>query len=355
MAEKIRAGFVGLGKIAQTQYLPALIRDGRAEPVALCDISESLAYKSAAAFNLPGDLAVSSLDELLRRKPQVVFVLTHDHESIARRLIDEGISVCVEKPLCWSAERAAELVQYASDRGVKLYACYMKRFDPTFEAFAEHLRTADSILSADVLCYAGNNKKWCDPLFSIQKESADEKAAAKRLLGKAWDDFYAARPEQRPESQLLLQLGIHQINLLHVLLGDFTVEACVRRKRGGVLSISAIFDARGTAVNYSLVPLFDAPWDWRESYTAVCRDKLLRYEPGCPFLSVSVARLRIFDDTFGLGFSEYKAGYGNPFARMVHAILDALEGDGPADERLSPDQAVRDLHTVETMLRNCRS
>lgn len=354
MVDKYRVGVIGLGKIAQTQYIPALLRDERTELSALCDISESLARKSTAVFGQPECLAVSSIEELIARRPQVVFVLTHDHEEIVQRLIDEGISVCVEKPLCWSSAHAAALVTRAREKGVKLYACYMKQFDPTFEAFTEQIRAAGEILSVNVQCLAGNNKKWCDPLFPIQKGCAEEKAVSKQMLSKAWDDFFVGQTELRPESQLLLQLGIHQINLLHALLGDYSVDACVRRVRAGKLSISAVFSTSCTPVSFSLVPLFDAPWDWNESYTVICRDRLLCYEPGCPFLGVSMARLRVKDGTNGLGQSELRAGYGNPFAMMIRAVFDSLDGAKPEEKRLSPEQAIQDLRVVETMLEHLR-
>ena len=110
----------------------------------------------------------------------------------------------------------------------------------------------------------------------------------------------------------------------------------------------------GVPVSFSLVPLFDAPWDWRESYTAVCRRTLLRYEPGCPFLNVSMARLFVTDETNGMGVSEYRGGYGNPFALMIRAVFDGFGGAGAEDPRLLPEQAVRDLQTVEAMLKTLR-
>ena len=124
--------------------------------------------------------------------------------------------------------------------------------------------------------------------------------------------------------------------------------------RAGKLSSSAVCSTGCTPVSFSLVPLFDAPWDWNESYTVICRDRLLCYEPGCPFLGVSMARLRVKDGTNGLGQSELRAGYGNPFAMMIRAVFDSLDGAKPEEKRLSPEQAVQDLRVVETMLEHLR-
>src|SRR3989338_3132719 len=54
----------------------------------------------------------TSLDRLLDRKPSALFVVTPDdtHGILARRALERGISVFVEKPLASTLREAAELV-----------------------------------------------------------------------------------------------------------------------------------------------------------------------------------------------------------------------------------------------------
>lgn len=346
----ITTAIVGLGKIAQTKYLPALLECENASIAALYDKSMSVTAKICRSCGLDPAVCAESLEHVIQAKPDVVFLLNHDHYEVAKTLLNAGISICVEKPLCWSAIQAEELCALAKARGVWLYAAYMKQFDAAFQEFRRMVQAYGPPLMLNISCYAGNNKRWCDPQYRIIKEQPEEKAAAKRCLKDAWSSFYREEGQQFSHqsalSQTLLQLGIHQINLLHQVLGPVEVCSVHNTAAQGIQTFSAILRREDTTVNYRLLPLFSGPWLWKESYEAVYPDRILVYEPGSPFLHTSESVLRIVGGN-GMADSSHRFEVEDPFRKMIRVIADS---HGTDLNLLDPEAAVRDIHTIEQLL-----
>ena len=351
---EIRVGIIGLGKISQTKYIPALHRHSYANIVGLCDKSRSLSEKIAEYYGYGKDCIAASIEELIAKNPHLVFILTHDHYNVAKALLNSGISVCVEKPLCWSSAQAEELYALAQEKGASLYACYMKQFDPAFVAFRERIAESGLPLMINISCFAGNNKKWCDPLYKIIKENADEKSDAKQELKKAWDKFYSedctGKQQDRSNSQLLLQLGIHQINLLHALVDDIDIDSFTAIDDNGVRKIFCTGMSEKLRINYTLIPLFNAPWVWKEKFEALYSDKVLEYEPGCPFLISADSTLRVCQGNDMMENSVYRFGYEDYFYTMIDHILNTFEQGVTPDYRCSAESAIKDIRFIETML-----
>lgn len=346
----ITTGIIGLGKIAQTKYLPVLLESENIRVTALYDKSASVTAGICQRYALPPSVCANSLEQVIQAKPDVVFLLNHDHYEVAKTLLTAGIGICVEKPLCWSSAQAGELAALAKQRGVPLYAAYMKQFDAAFEEFRRRVQAYGPPLMLNISCYAGNNKRWCDPQYRIIKELPEEKAEAKQNLKEAWNGFYREEGKQFSHqhalSQTLLQLGIHQINLLQEILGQ--VQVCTARHTlaQGIQTFSAILRREDTTVNYRLIPLFSGPWLWQESYEAVYPDKILVYEPGSPFLNTSESVLRVIGGE-GLASSTVRFGVEDPFRNMIRVIADT---HGTGAQLLDPEAAVRDIRTIEQML-----
>lgn len=348
----MKIGIIGLGKIAQTKYLPVLSKMRQVKMVALCDKSISLTDSVIKNNKLEETIACYSIDELIERKPEMVFVLTHEHYYISKKLIENKISVCVEKPLCWSSCQAKELAEYARNHGVKIFAAYMKQYDNTFKCLQNEISKRGTPLAVNITCYAGNNKKWCDSLFSIDKESLEEKKNTKQELKNAWDSFYAndlmGKTEGRTESQLLLQLGIHQLNLIKKLFGNVEVKSVLSSHNGNTCTINTLFHADpGISISYSLVPMFSGPWLWEEKYEIIFQDSLLIYHPGCPFLPISDAYLEIIDGKESLKKSTISMGMIDPFRIMIERIIDKCSGSEKDDSVL---EAIEDIELVEKIL-----
>lgn len=107
----MRVALVGLGYIAEHHY-QAVRKVGGAELI-VCDVNQA----SAEAFSeRPGvESAVTDIEELVVLKPDVAHVLTPPdvHYAVATRLIEAGIDVLLEKPICDRSSDAQRLITQA--------------------------------------------------------------------------------------------------------------------------------------------------------------------------------------------------------------------------------------------------
>ena len=178
------------------------------------------------------------------------------------------------------------------------------------------------------------------------------------MLKDAWNQFYSERQEtDRTSSQLLLQLGIHQINLLRTLFeSPLEIESCIATDEAGTRKISAVFSSQGHIINYTLIPLFQAPWVWRESFEALYTDKVITYEPGCPFLPTSQAALHVSTGDSETRRTETRLfSFADPFRNMIDSILSAYLQNHAVPDALSADFAASDIRFIESMLQKQRS
>jgi predicted dehydrogenase len=65
---------------------------------------------------------------------------TPTHHAVARKLIEEGISVLVEKPMTSTLEEARALCGFARERGVTLQVGHIERFNPVVLAALPHIK-----------------------------------------------------------------------------------------------------------------------------------------------------------------------------------------------------------------------
>ncbi len=102
----MQIGFIGLGAVVETAYLPALRRlGGRHRPL-------PRAMTSDCSRALPGIQRCSSLSALLAEPPDTLFITTSSlqHLPVLERALASGISrIVVEKPIVANLEQAARL------------------------------------------------------------------------------------------------------------------------------------------------------------------------------------------------------------------------------------------------------
>jgi len=75
----------------------------------------------------------------------VIAAPTRWHHPLAMELLDRGIHLLVEKPLCATLAEADELVNAARRRGVIVQVGHVERFNPAFTAAAPHLQNPQYI------------------------------------------------------------------------------------------------------------------------------------------------------------------------------------------------------------------
>jgi len=124
----LRAAIVGCGKIADS-HAAQMQRIRGCEIVAVCDREPLMARQLKERFRIGA--FYSDLATLLGDcHPDVVHITTppEGHLSLAKRCLDAGCHVYVEKPFTLNAADARELIAYAENRGLKITAGHDDQF-----------------------------------------------------------------------------------------------------------------------------------------------------------------------------------------------------------------------------------
>ena len=133
---KIRAAAVGVGAFGRNhaRVYRDLAQKGEVEFVGIVDHDHARASAVAAEF---GTHAFTSIDELLRAaKPEAasVAVPTIEHLNVARKLMEAGVDVLIEKPLAPSLTEADELIRLAQRTSRVGMVGHLERFNPAVRA-----------------------------------------------------------------------------------------------------------------------------------------------------------------------------------------------------------------------------
>lgn len=125
---------IGAGYFSQFQY-EAWSRIPEVEILAVCNRNQDRARATAEAYNIPkvlerADLE-SALDEL---KPDFLDVITppETHKEIVKLAANRGIHVICQKPLAPTLEESQEIVQLASDAGIRFLVHENWRWQPWY-------------------------------------------------------------------------------------------------------------------------------------------------------------------------------------------------------------------------------
>lgn len=188
-----RVGLLGAGYILEAHAKAVRAVPG-AELVAVCDVSRRRAEAAAAAHGIAK--ACTTLDDLLAAGVDAVHVLVPPqlHLELARRLLEAGVHVLVEKPMGIGAEACLGLAELAEARGLQLGVNHNFLFLPAYERLRAMLRDG-TIGRLDHV-----SLRWLYPLGLIQFGPYNN-----------W--------MLRAESNLLFELGPHLVAFMHDLVG----------------------------------------------------------------------------------------------------------------------------------------
>jgi UDP-N-acetylglucosamine 3-dehydrogenase len=117
--------------------------------VAICEIDPQRGKELADKY---GAALYSSIDDMLNNEKKLdaclVCTPTKTHSGIAKRIMEKGINVFVEKPLSFSSKECEEMMDVAERNKVILTSGYIERFNP---AVQEVKRLIDSNKYGDLL------------------------------------------------------------------------------------------------------------------------------------------------------------------------------------------------------------
>ncbi len=132
---RIKTAIVGLGKIARDQHIPS---------IAASDAFELVAVASPHS-TLDGVPCFQNIEELLKAVPDVAAVALcttpQVRYELARRALEQGCHVLLEKPPGATISEVQALVELAEQKGVTLFASWHSRFASAVEPARAWLAT----------------------------------------------------------------------------------------------------------------------------------------------------------------------------------------------------------------------
>jgi len=133
---KLRVAVIGAGRLGGF-HAQKLARFSDADLVAVVDPVEESCRRVAAACGTQGLADHGSL--LGHIDAAIVAAPTQQHFAIASDLLNWGVHLLVEKPLCATAAQADELVRLAKRNGAVLQVGHVERFNPALTAAVAHV------------------------------------------------------------------------------------------------------------------------------------------------------------------------------------------------------------------------
>jgi scyllo-inositol 2-dehydrogenase (NADP+) len=125
----ISVGIIGFGMSARVFHLPLI---GTNPLFSLQAVVSS--RPDDVHSQLPATPVVASIDEMVKRKPDLIVVTTPTatHYSLVKKALQAGIHVVVEKPFVGSSAHGEELLELAQAQGVLLSVFHNRRWDNGF-------------------------------------------------------------------------------------------------------------------------------------------------------------------------------------------------------------------------------
>ena len=130
-----KVGVIGVGHLGSLHAKMFLQIPG-VELVGLLDTDTDRAAKIAKELKTR---SFDTLDHLLENVEAVsIAATTSTHAMLARRAIECGVHVFIEKPITSTIAEAQELIALAKDRGVKIQVGHIERFNPALLALEKY-------------------------------------------------------------------------------------------------------------------------------------------------------------------------------------------------------------------------
>ncbi len=134
---KMKIGIIGLGDIAKKGYLPVLTEKENIE-IILCTRNIDTLKKISKKYRITQ--YVQTIDELIEKGIDAAFVstATDAHFQISEKLLTNGISVYVDKPISLNFDETKKLVALAKENGLVAMVGFNRRFAPMMHKLKEH-------------------------------------------------------------------------------------------------------------------------------------------------------------------------------------------------------------------------
>ncbi|TDC58672.1 Gfo/Idh/MocA family oxidoreductase [Actinomadura sp. KC345] len=301
MTAPLRVGLIGLGMISRF-YLAALRDSPAMDLVAVCDSDPA----KLAARPVPGHPVSVHTDHrrMLRETwlDAVVVTVPNDvHMQVCADALEEGVAVCVEKPLAVGTAQGVALRKLAEHRDVPLFTAFHRRYN---EAVARlRAQCAGSTISEVTVRYL---------------ERIEEHAGA--------DGWYL--DTRRCGGGCVADNGPNAFDLVRLLLGPAEVtSARITRDAGGVDRQADIGLRAGRGRARILL-------DW--SFPGERKDIEVRLAGGRTVRADMLA-----------GHAGFKGSLWHEYVAVLDAFEQCVRGTGERDGGLAALRFVRDVYRLE--------
>jgi len=133
----IRIGVVGVGQFGQN-HARILNESSCCEFVGLYDKNRKRAEEIASKL---GARSFKSFDELISNCDALVNVVTTiSHFDLAKKALEKGVHVFIEKPITSNLEEASQLLELAAEKGLKIQVGHIERFNPIVMEMADKIK-----------------------------------------------------------------------------------------------------------------------------------------------------------------------------------------------------------------------
>ncbi|MFD8381789.1 Gfo/Idh/MocA family protein [Streptomyces sp. NPDC059679] len=306
VSEHIRLGVIGCGRISQAAHLPAIAKAENVELKAVCDASTTLANTMALRY---GASAFYTANDLLGAPVDAVLIAVPDrfHAAVARQALQAGKHVIVEKPIATTVTESQELRDLARSAGLELQVANMKRFDPGVQYAAEAVAKIGPLRSVVGWCRVMSQLRAPIEATFFPPLVVDATAQAQELEYKA-----AHRAEH-----LLATHGIHTVDLLRYLAGDYAIHGAVLSHNERDYSWHALGRfPDGAALSLEVTASVHA--EWSEGFDLYGDAGHIRLR--CPFpFTRQPSSVRVFTEA-NQAYAEPVFGDSDPYERQIEAF-----------------------------------
>jgi predicted dehydrogenase len=351
LTDRIRVGVVGCGLIAQVMHLHYLTElSDDFELVAVCDISEEVAFACAKRFG--AGTVHTRAQELLEQPLDAVLVLTSgDHAPVAIAAAQAGKHVFVEKPMALCSEDGGRVLDAAQTAGVRLMVGMMKRYDPAYERLVALLpewrselrlvrvTTLESPLGPYVAHYP--LVKPSDVPAEVLDELRLREQRAGYLPGADAETRFCYR-------WILLDSLVHEFNALRGALGEPSGIVSAQLSRNCV-AVNLRFGETECHLSWVDLPGIAR---YRQEFAFYAPEQRLTLELPSPFLRSAPSRLLVEGGETGTASSwerDEVVSYDEAFKRELREFADCVRTG--REPRTSGVDGLADLRLCEAVAR----
>lgn len=125
----MRVALIGIGSIAKKAYLPIL---SVSDDIELLISTRNMKVLEEVSNKYKIDRVYNDLESLLKEDFDAAIISTHadGHYDIAKKLLEKGVSVYIDKPLTYNLEKSMEIEKLAREKNTIAMVGFNRRFCP---------------------------------------------------------------------------------------------------------------------------------------------------------------------------------------------------------------------------------